>query len=168
MGKLLSFPGREALAVQGIAVPQQEPAQTVTPSPDPAAGRLTVHGQHLDRARRRDEVERVGDRVARQVDLLVALLVHEDDVVARVVEVLHLLDLGVDARELLARSERPVDDRARVERLHLRPYERATLAGLHVLELDDAPRRAVELDVHPVPKLVRGDDVRHRGQVSRR
>ena len=43
MGKLLSFPGREALAVQGIAVPQQEPAQTVTPSPDPAAGRLTVH-----------------------------------------------------------------------------------------------------------------------------
>ena len=43
MGKLLSFPGREALAVQGIAVPQQQPAQTVTPSPDPAAGRLTVH-----------------------------------------------------------------------------------------------------------------------------
>ncbi|MET0688580.1 MAG: ATP-binding cassette domain-containing protein, partial [Methyloceanibacter sp.] len=26
-----------------MAVPQQQPAQTVTPSPDPAAGRLTVH-----------------------------------------------------------------------------------------------------------------------------
>ena len=39
-------------------------------------------------------------------------------------------DLGVDARELLARAERLVDDGARVEALHLRPHERAALAGL--------------------------------------
>ncbi len=42
MGKLLSFPGRQALAVQGIAVPDQQQAETVAPSPHPEAGWLTV------------------------------------------------------------------------------------------------------------------------------
>ncbi len=36
------------------------------------------------------------------------------------------------------------------------------LPGLDVLELDDAPRLALELDVHPVPELVGGDDLGHR------
>jgi hypothetical protein len=35
--------------------------------------------------------------------------------------------------------------------------ERAALAGLHVLELDDPPRLAVELDVHAVAELIGGD-----------
>ena len=38
--------------------------------------------------------------------------------------------------------------------LQLRADERAALAGLDVLELDDAPRLPVELDVHPVAELV--------------
>jgi hypothetical protein len=58
-----------------------------------------------------------------------------------VVEVLDVLDLGVDACELLARAKGPVDDG---------------------LELDDAPHAAVDLDVHPVAELVRGDGLGHR------
>ena len=49
-----------------------------------------------------------------------------------------------------------------VERLQLRAHERAALARLHVLELDDPPRLPVELDVHPVAELVGGDDLGHR------
>jgi hypothetical protein len=81
-----------------------------------------------------------------------------------VVEELDALHLGVDTRELLAGAERVLDDRAGLEVLELRPDECATLAGLHVLELDDAPHRAAVLDVHPVPELVRVDDVGHDGR----
>ena len=49
-----------------------------------------------------------------------------------------------------------------LQRLQLRPDERAALAGLDVLELDDPPRLPIELDVHPVPELVGGDDLGHR------
>src|SRR5439155_17235249 len=112
--------------------------------------------------RRLHELDRVGDGLARQGGLLVGLLVHEDDLVAGLVEVLHVLDLGVDARELLARAEGAVDDRARVEVLHARPHERAALAGLDVLELHDSPDAAVQLDVHAVAELVGADDLRHQ------
>ena len=104
----------------------------------------------------------VGDRVARQVELVVGLRVHEDDVVAGVVEVLDVLHLGVDARELLAGAERLVDDRARLERLQLRAHERAALARLDVLELDDPPDDPVELDVHAVLELVGVDGLGHQ------
>ena len=52
--------------------------------------------------------------------------------------------------------------------LQLRAHERAALAGLDVLELDDAPDVAVELDVHPVLELVRVDGLGHGAQASRR
>ena len=51
-----------------------------------------------------------------------------------------------------------------VDALHLRAHERAALARLHVLELEDPPHRAFELDVHPVLELVGGDDVGHGGE----
>ena len=85
--------------------------------------------------------ELVRDLRAREPELLVRLLVHEVRLGAVVVEELDVLHLGVDARELLARAERVVDDGAGLERLELRAHERAALAGLHVLELDDAPDR---------------------------
>src|SRR5439155_733055 len=105
------------------------------------------------------------DARPREAELLEGLLVHEDDLVARVVEVLDALHLGVDARELLARAEGAVDDCARAERLQLRADERAALPRLHVLELGDAPGLAVELDVHAVLELVRGDLLRRGGGV---
>ena len=101
----------------------------------------------------------------REPELLVRLLVHEVRLGAVVVEVLDVLHLGVDARELLACAERPFDDGARLERLQLRPHERAALAGLDVLELDDAPDDAVDLDVHPVAELVGVDGLGHGGGI---
>src|SRR5262249_51711762 len=98
----------------------------------------------------------------RQRQLLVGLLVHEHDLVARVVEVLHVLGLGADALELLARPERLVDDRAGLVVLQLGADERAPLTGLHVLELDDTPRLPIELGVPPVFELVGGADLGHR------
>ena len=97
----------------------------------------------------------------RQPELVVRLLVHEVRLGAVVVQELDVLDLRVHAGELLARAERAVDDGAGLERLQLRAHERTSLAGLHVLELDDAPDGAVDLDVHPVAELVRGDGLGH-------
>src|SRR5581483_1458914 len=92
---------------------------------------------------------------------LVRPLVHEVHLGAVVVEELRLLHLGVHARELLPRPERLVHHGAGVEALQLRAHERAALARLDVLELDDPPHRAAVLDVHPVLELVRGDDLCH-------
>ena len=124
--------------------------------------RLAVDGEHLHRARRRQVGELVRDIGMRKPELVVRLLVHEVRLGAVVVEELEVLDLGVHAGELLAGAERPVDDRARLEPLQLRSHERAALARLDVLELDDAPDGAVDLDVHPVAELIRGDRLGHR------
>src|SRR5205085_3162019 len=129
-------------------------------------GRLSVHEQHLDRARRLHELERVLDRRARQRGLLVRVLVHEDDLVPRVVEVLHVLRLGPDPRKLLACSEGTLDDGAARECLQFRAHERAALPRLHMLELDDAPHVPIELDVHAVLELIRVDGLRHRANIA--
>src|SRR5262245_43994483 len=80
---------------------------------------------------------------------------------AVVEEELHAPDLSVDARKLLPGAKGLAHDRPGVEVLQLRAHEGTALAGLHVLELDDAPHRALVLDVHAVPELVRGDDLGH-------
>src|SRR5918994_7673448 len=124
---------------------------------------LAADEEQLDGARRLHVRQLRIERVVRQRELLVRPLVHEDDLISGVVEVLHVLDLGEDARELLTCTERLVDHGAGVDALHLGAHERAALARLHVLELDDAPHRALELDVHAVLELVRADDVGHGG-----
>jgi hypothetical protein len=102
----------------------------------------------------------------RQGRLLVRVLVHEHDLVAGVVQVLHVLRLGAHARELLTGPERAVDDGTAVEPLQLRADERAALARLDVLELDDAPDAAVELDVHAVLELIGVDGLGHGAQAT--
>ncbi len=116
----------------------------------------------LDRRRRAGNVEnvhlgvlpqvlpRLADLVGRQRELLVRLGVHE--VVAVVlVEELHVLFFEVDKLDLLARSERVVDDLAELHVLELRPSnQRAALARLHVLKVDDRVGVAVEDDPEPL------------------
>src|SRR6266478_4405921 len=102
----------------------------------------------------------------RDGELLVRLGVHEMHVGPVVVEVLHVLRLGMHAGELLAGAEGAVDDGARVERPKFRAHECATLARLHVLELEDPPDLAVELDMHAVLEAVGVDHVGHRYETS--
>ncbi len=122
---------------------------------------FAVHVEHLHRARREHVGELVLDLGVWQPELLEGLLVHEVGLAAVVVEELDVPHLRVDTRELLACPERLVDHGARVEALQLGAHERAALARLHVLELDDPPHRALVLDVHAVLELVRVDDVGH-------
>src|SRR5262245_46050426 len=82
---------------------------------------------------------------------------------AIVVEVLNVACLGAHARELLPGAEGAVDDVAHVESLELRADERTALARLHMLELDDPPYLAVELDVHAVLEAVGVNLLGHGG-----
>ena len=95
---------------------------------------------------------RLGDR-----DLLEGLGVHEVRVGAVGVEELHLARLGAHRAELLAGAERPVDHVAVGRPAQLRAHERAALAGLDVLELEDLEDRPLDLDVVAVLELVGGD-----------
>ena len=90
-------------------------------------------------------------------DLLVGLGVHEVRVGAVGVEELHLARLGVHGAELLAGAERLVDDVAVAGAAQLRAHERAALARLDVLEVEDLEDRPVDLDVVAVLQLVRAD-----------
>ncbi len=66
-----------------------------------------------------------------------------------------MLFFEVDQRDLLARSERVVDDLAEPHVLELRPDEGAALARLHVLKVDDRVGVAVEDDPEPLLELSR-------------
>jgi hypothetical protein len=70
------------------------------------------------------------------------------------VEELHPARLGADRPELLAGPEGLVDDGAVVDPLELGANEGTALAGLDVLELDDAEDLAVDVDVGAVLELV--------------
>ena len=70
------------------------------------------------------------------------------------VEELHLARLRAHRAELLARAERAVDHVAVRRPAQLRAHERAALARLDVLEVDDLEDRPVDLDVVAVLELI--------------
>ena len=73
------------------------------------------------------------------------------------VEELHLARLGADGAELLPGPEGPVDHGAVGGAAQLGAHERAALAGLDVLEVEDLEDRALDLDVVAVLELVGAD-----------
>src|SRR5215510_15240057 len=103
-----------------------------------------------------EEVAGVAHLVLGQGDLVVRLRVHEVVPIV-LVEVLHMLLLEVDQLDLLTGAERVVDDASLPHVLELGAHEGATLAGLDVLEVDDAVRLPVELDLQPLLELRRRD-----------
>ena len=120
-------------------------------------GGLVVDEQQVDGLVRLGPLQRVLERRLGDRELLEGLLVHEVRVGAVGVEELHLARLGPDRPELLAGAERPVDHGAVGGAPQLRAHERAALAGLDVLELEDLEDRALDLDVVAVLELVRAD-----------
>jgi hypothetical protein len=91
------------------------------------------------------------------VHLVVGLRVHEHQRATLAVEVLHLALVDHRERDLLVRAERAVDDRTAPEVLEARAHERATLARLDVLELDDGHEPLGEVQRHAVLQVVGGD-----------
>ena len=95
----------------------------------------------------------------REGDLVVGAEVHEHEVLTVGVQVLvvgAVDDLGLDLR---ASVERAVDDLAGHDVLHLGANERAALAWLDVLEVDDRPQLAVHVENDAVLDVSGG--VRH-------
>src|SRR5829696_1856503 len=121
------------------------------------AGWALVDKEKVDVGVGRHPPQSVADDRLRYLDLVVALIVHEDGGIARVVEELHLARLGAHRTELLPGLERLVDHRPVADPLELRAHEGAALAGLDVLELHDPEDGTPDLDVGAVPELVGAD-----------
>jgi hypothetical protein len=82
--------------------------------------------------------------------------VHEHEVGAVVVEVLHRALVDVGGLDLDAGVEGLVDDLAGQDVLQLGAHEGRPLAGLDVLELDDGPQLAVDVEHKAVLQVVGG------------
>src|SRR6478736_10356188 len=103
-----------------------------------------------------EEVVRgVADGGLRHVELVVGVGVHEDEVRAVLVQVLHRALVDVARLDLDAGVEGLVDDLARQDVLELGAHERGALARLDVLELDDGPQLALEVEDQAVLQVVR-------------
>ena len=95
-------------------------------------------------------------------DLVERLGVHQVDVVAVVVGVPRVtLFTSVRMRGIFSPARNVLSLPAALQRLQLGAHERAALARLDVLELDDAEHLPVDLDVHPVLELVGGNRFGH-------
>ena len=93
---------------------------------------------------------RVLDQVAVDVYLLERLGMHEIAAQIVLVEILVGTALDADRLDPLAGRKGLVQNTAVLEVLQFGADESRTLAGLHVQELDDRKRLAVQLDAHPV------------------
>jgi hypothetical protein len=89
------------------------------------------------------------------VDLLVRGQVHEDEVVAVGVQVLHRALVDAGRLHLRTGVEGLVHDLAGEHVLQRGAHERAALAGLDVLKLDDGPQLAVQVEHQTVLEVVR-------------
>src|SRR5205814_7471929 len=85
-----------------------------------------------------------------------ALHVHEHEVVAVGVQVLHRALVDGRGVDLGAGVEGPVDHLAGQHVLERGAHERPALSGLDVLELDHGPQLAVEVENQAVLEVVRG------------
>ena len=103
------------------------------------------------------EPPRLADLLGAERRLLVGLGVHEDELVAVVVEELHPPVLDVRLLQLLPGAEAPIEHSTGLQVLQLGSHEGAALAGLHVLEVGDVVRLTVELDLEPVAEVRRRD-----------
>jgi hypothetical protein len=90
------------------------------------------------------------------VELVVGRRVHEHEVLAVLVQVLHVALVHVRGLDLDARVEGLVDGLAGQDVLQLRADERRAFTGLDVLELDDGPQLALDVQHEAVLQVVGG------------
>ncbi len=101
-----------------------------------------------------EELRGVADGLGAHRDLVVGVTVHEDEVGAVVVEVLHVPLVDARGLDLHPGVEGLVDDLAAHDVLQLGAHERRALAGLDVLELHDGPELALEVEDEAVLEVV--------------
>src|ERR1700730_8529316 len=145
-----------------ICAPVSRVAGFVPPGEQsPGPRQLDVHGdalveRHHDVLLLEQVVRRVADGRLGNVRLVVVAGVHEHEVVALAVEVLHLAPVHAGLLDAHPGVEGPVDDLARHHVLQLGAHERAALAWLDVLEVHDIPELAVEVEGHAVLEIIGG------------
>jgi hypothetical protein len=110
------------------------------------ADRLVLVKHHLGFFVLLEVVDQVADPLAVEVDLVVGLLVHEDVVVALLVEVLHLALVEVGLLDLVVGPEALGDDGAGLEVLELEVEDGAPVPGRVEVAVDDLPELAVLAD----------------------
>ena len=117
---------------------------------------VAVQLQH-DRRAVDDVVRRLTERTRTDLALVVRRVVHEDEVAAVAVQVLHVALVDDRLLDLLRGAKRAVDHRARARVLQSRADERAALAGLDVLEVDHGEQALGKVEGHAVLQVVGGD-----------
>src|SRR5450631_736962 len=123
-------------------------------------GGTVVRGDH-DVLVLEHELRGLADHVAGDVDLIEGVAVHEDEVVAVLVQVLHSPLVDVGRLDLGPSVEGLVNDLAGQNRLELGPHEGWALAGLDVLELHDRPELVADIEDHAVLEVVGRSQKRH-------
>src|SRR5262249_54375601 len=119
--------------------------------------RALIDEQDLDLGVLLEKVARLADLIRRERDLVIGLEIHE--VIAVIlVEILHALLVEVHQLDLFTGAERVVDDSPELHVLELGAYECSALAGLDVLEIDDAVGFAIKFDLQALLEL-RGRDL---------
>jgi hypothetical protein len=111
---------------------------------------------NLDRHVLEHEACTVADRRLVDRDLVVGVTVHEDVVAAVVVKVRHVASVDGGSLDLDAGVEGLVDDLARQHVLQLGSHESGALARLDVLELDNRPQLALDLQDQAVLEITSG------------
>jgi hypothetical protein len=173
---LLPAVGRARLAVGAGAEPGgfSRPARRTRPTACPPGSlhldldeggqldvdRVVLPEHHVDVQVLLEVLQGVAHLFSGKGNLVVGLLIHEDELVAVLVEELHFLVLHLGLADLLPRTEGLVEHASRAQVLDLGAHECAALAGLHVLEIGDDERLPIDLDLQTVPELRSVD--RHR------
>src|SRR5665811_163173 len=100
------------------------------------------------------ELGGIADHVRGDVDLVEGIAVHEDEVVAVLVQVLHGPFVDVGRVDLGPRVEGLLNHLAGQDRLEIGPHEGRTLTGLDMLELHDGPELVADVEDHAVLEVV--------------
>ena len=148
-------PSQNVLTLQGDYYYDVSGSPTEQITLSPPVDRPLVEEQHRARQVVLHEVDRLADHLGADHHLLVAGLVHEDQVGALLVEVLHVALVDVGRLELLTRSDVSLHDGAGQQVLELGAGERGALARLDELELDNRVRGSVHQDLEALANIGR-------------
>ena len=93
------------------------------------------------------------------VKLIVGNIVHKYPVISVAVEILHVPAINICRLNLHTRVECAIHNLAREHVLELASHKGATFSRLDMLEINDSPQLAIDIEHHTVLKVVAGRHV---------